>query len=68
MKDFHWMGKNMSGNVKERIEALNKRIRTLKLKRDAFSMLGQSNKVQETEKQIHNLEEELIKLKLHNTK
>jgi len=58
----------MSGNVKERIEALNKRIRTLKLKRDAFSMLGQSNKVQETEKQNHNLEEELIKLKLHNTK
>lgn len=58
----------MNENLKVKIKDLNKKIKNLKLKRETFTLLGQSEKAKESEKAIYDLESELIKLKLDSTK
>ncbi|MGI6768517.1 MAG: hypothetical protein ACOX43_05505 [Bacilli bacterium] len=58
----------MNNNTQAKIKDLNKKIKISKLKRDAYSLLGHSKKVQENEKTIFELETKLMKIKLDSTK
>lgn len=50
------------------INDLKKKIKISKFKRDAYSFLGQSEKVKENKKDIYDLETKLIKIKLDAVK
>ena len=58
----------MNGNLQAKIRDLNKKIRISKFKRDAYSLLGHSEKVRESEKAIYELETKLMKIKLDSAK
>ncbi|HHZ11705.1 MAG TPA: hypothetical protein GYA05_03210 [Acholeplasmataceae bacterium] len=56
----------MNGTLQAKIKDLNRKIRVSKFKRDAYSLLGHSEKVREKEKVIQELESKLMKIKLDN--
>ncbi|NLE04502.1 MAG: hypothetical protein GX638_06855 [Crenarchaeota archaeon] len=58
----------MKNNMQEKINDLNKKIKKTKLIRDAYSLLGHSQKVQENNQAIFELETKLIKMKLDSAK
>lgn len=58
----------MNNNIQATIKDLNKKIKISKFKRDAYSLLGHSKKVQENEKAIYELETKLMKIKLDSAK
>ncbi|MFY9422037.1 MAG: hypothetical protein WBK54_00690 [Bacilli bacterium] len=51
-------------NYQAKIKDLNWKIKLSKFKRDAYSLLGHSVKVRESEKAIFELETKLMKIKL----
>ncbi|HEY8395943.1 MAG TPA: hypothetical protein VIK96_04120 [Bacilli bacterium] len=58
----------MNKNLEAKIRDLNKKIRISKIKRDAYSLLGHSEKARENEKAIYELETTLMKIKLDHAK
>jgi hypothetical protein len=57
----------MKNNLQE-INDINKKIKKKKMIRDAYSLLGHSQKVQENNQAILELETKLIKMKLDSVK
>jgi hypothetical protein len=58
----------MNFNLQAKISDLNKQIKISKFKRDAYSLLGHSKKVQEKQEAIFDLETKLMKIKLDSVK